>query len=179
MKNKLTIEANNHEELKNTAKQSARFLFIAEHRGGPLSKDNHRKLMGWARECAERVLLLIKTVDSRLVYALQVAKDWENDKVPTGVAMKASLGAHAVARETSDAVEVAVARSIGQGVATAHMADHSMGAALYALRALNRVGKAVDEERKWQIKLLQKKLPADVVELVLKTMSRKEKSFKM
>ncbi|MFD2161523.1 putative immunity protein [Paradesertivirga mongoliensis] len=161
------------------AKQSARYPFIAEHRGGPLSKQNHRRLMGWARECARRVLPLIKTVDSRLIYALQVAEHWEKNKVPTGVAMKASLAAHAVARESSDAVEIAVARSIGQGVATAHMADHSMGAALYALRALNRAGKAVEEEREWQRKSLQKILPADVASLVLKTMTKKAESFKM
>lgn len=162
-----------------SAKQSARYPFIAEHRGGPLSKENHRKLMGWARECAQRVLPLVKTVDSRLTYALQAAELWEKDKVPTGIAMKASLAAHAVARETSDAVEIAVARSIGQGVATAHMADHSMGAALYALRALNRAGKAVEEEREWQRKSLQQRLPPDVADLVLRTMSKKAESFKM
>jgi hypothetical protein len=115
---------------------------------GPLSKDNHRKLMRWAIECSRRVLPLItKTLDHRLLYALQVAEAWEKGEVKTGVAMKASLAAHKAAKEMADPVEIAVARSIGQGVATAHMADHSMGAALYALKALKHAGKPLEEER--------------------------------
>ena len=35
-----------------------------------------------------------------------------------------------------DYAEIAVARAIGHTVATAHMADHSLGAALYALKAV-------------------------------------------
>ena len=111
--------------------------FIAEHRGGPLTKDNHHKLIRWARECSEHVLSLIdEDIDKRLLYALHVAKEWENENVTIGEAMKASLGAHAVARESSDPATTAVARSIGHTVATAHMADHSPGGALYALKAV-------------------------------------------
>jgi uncharacterized protein GlcG (DUF336 family) len=135
--------------------------------------------MWWARECSEHVLPLIpENIDSRLVYALQVAKDWENGKVPTGKAMKASLGAHAVAREASNPVSIAIARSIGQGVATAHMADHSMGAALFALKAVKHAGKSIEEEREWQTKQLQQ-LPAEIVELIQTTMRKKEEHFKI
>ena len=53
-----------NEHLKKTAKQSKRYSFIAEHRGGPLTKDNHRKLIKWAIECSEHVLSLIdKEID--------------------------------------------------------------------------------------------------------------------
>jgi len=58
----------------------------------------------------------------------------EMGNIPVGGAMKDSLGAHAVARESINPISIAVARSIGQAVATAHMADHSLGAALYALK---------------------------------------------
>ena len=151
-----------------------RYSFIAAHRGGPLTKDHHRKLMRWARECSAHVLPLISgNIDSRLVYALQVAKDWESGLVPTGEAMKASLGAHAAAREASNPVSIAVARSIGQGVATAHMADHSVGAALYAMKAVKHAGKSIDEEREWQYKQLQQ-LPSAMVKLVVSTMMKKE-----
>lgn len=114
-------------DLKETAKQSNRYPFIAEHRGGPLTKEHHQKLIKWARECSEHVLYLIdKQIDERLLYALDVAKEWENNKVATGMAMKASLGAHAVARQSEDPGYKAVARSIGQTVATAHMADQKI-----------------------------------------------------
>ena len=61
--------------------------------------------------------------------------------------MKASLGAHAVARESFNPISIAVARSIGQAIATAHMADHSLGAAFYALKAVKHASKSTDEER--------------------------------
>ena len=137
--------------LKKTAKQSKRYPFIAEHRGGPLTKENHRQLMKWARECSKHVLFLInQEIDERLTYALDIAKKWEQDNVPTGIAVKASLGAHAVARESKDPVSKAVARSIGQAVATAHMADHSLGGAFYALKAVKLANKEVDREKEWQ-----------------------------
>jgi hypothetical protein len=179
MRSKQTTGKHDYELLKNAAKQSIRYSFIAAHRGGPLTKDNHRKLMRWARECSAHVLPLISSnIDCRLVYALQVAKDWENDQVPTGEAMKASLGAHAAARDASNLVSRAVARSIGQGVATAHMADHSVGAALYALKAVKHAGKSIDDEREWQNKQLQQ-LPSEIVELVVTTMIKNEEHFKM
>lgn len=153
--------------------------FVAVHRGGLLTKDNHHKLIRWARECSEHVLSLIdENIDTRLVHALYVAKEWENENVPVGDAMKASLGAHAVARESSNPTSIAVARSVGQAVATAHMADHSLGAALYALKAVKHAGKSIDEEREWQNKQIQQ-LPSEIVELVLTTMIKKEKGIKI
>lgn len=153
--------------------------FIAEHRGGPITKDNHHKLIRWARECSEHVFSLIeKDIDKRLVYALSIAKEWENENATTGEAMKASLGAHATARESSDPVSIAVARSVGHAVATAHMADHSTGAALYALKALKFAGRSIDEERDWQTRRLQQ-LPSEIVELVLTTMKQKAKALKI
>jgi hypothetical protein len=154
--------------------------FIAEHRGGTLTRDNHRKLIRWARECSEHVLSLIdgEEIDQRLIYALHVAKEWENGNVTTGEAMKASSGAHAVARESSDPASIAVARSVGHTVATAHMADHSPGGALYALKAVRLAGKSIDEERGWQTRQLQQ-LPSEIVELVLTTMIKKAKGLKI
>ena len=160
--------------LKKTAKQSERYPFVAEHRGGPLTKENHRKLIKWARECSEHVLSLIdKEIDKRLIYALEVAKEWENDNVPTGVAMKASLGAHAVARQLEDPVSKAVARSIGQAVATAHMADHSLGGAFYALKAVKLTNKDIERERDWQTKKLGE-LPSEIREIIQTMWKKKE-----
>jgi uncharacterized protein GlcG (DUF336 family) len=77
--------------------------------------------------------------------------------------MKASVNAHAVAREASSPVAVAVARSVGQAVATAHMADHSMGAAWYALKAVKSAGKSAEEEREWQ----NRKMPSELAEMLV------------
>lgn len=153
--------------------------FVAQHRGGPLDKANHRKLMKWARECSEHVLSLLDNgFDQRLAYALHIAKAWENENASVGEAMKASLGAHAVARESTDSVLIAVARSIGQAVATAHMADHSLGGALYALKAVKLAGRSVENERTWQNKQIEK-MPEELVELVLLNLEQKLKSFKL
>ena len=163
-----------YKNLKKSAKQSKRYPFIAEHRGGPLIKENHRKLIRWARECSEHVLYLIgNDIDKRLLYALDVAKQWENDAIPTGIAMKASLGAHAVAREAEDPVYKAVARSIGQTVATAHMADHSIGGAFYALKAVKLANKDIKKEREWQIKELNE-LSSELIEIIQKMWIMKE-----
>jgi len=152
--------------LKKKALQSKRYPFIAEHRGGPLTGENHRKLMKWARECSEHVLFLIgKDIDKRLIDALDVAKNWENDTKQTGSAIKASLGAHAVARQVEDPLYKAIARSIGQTVATAHMADHSLGGAFYALKAVKLAHKDINKEKDWQTEKLNE-LPTELIEIV-------------
>jgi hypothetical protein len=149
--------------------------FIAEHRGGLLKKDHQRQLIKWACKCCEHVLPLCRgTVDDRLINALFIAKEWARGNVKTGDAMKASVDSHAVARESANPIVIAVARSIGQAVATAHMADHAPGAAIYALKAVKFADKSIDAERKWQ----NEQLPSEIMELVLTTRTEKEHLFK-
>ncbi len=57
------------------------------------------------------------------------------------------------------------------------MADHSLRAVLYALKAAKYAGESVKEECEWQNKKLQL-LPSDIVELVIQAMIVKEKSWK-
>jgi hypothetical protein len=148
--------------------------FVAEHRGGPLKKEQHGQLIKWACDCAEHVLPLFgETPDSRLVYALLVAGEWEKGNARVGDARKAAFGSIAVANESSDPVSIAVARAISHAVATAHMADHSLGGALYALKAVRIAGRSVEAERKWQ----KKQLPPEIMDLVLSAFSEKEKYF--
>ncbi|MCW3105457.1 MAG: hypothetical protein JWO09_3897 [Bacteroidetes bacterium] len=130
--------------------------------------------MKWARECAEHVLPLIdKEADQRLIYALEVAKEWEHDHVRTGLAIKASLSAHEAARESESPISKTIARAIGQAVATAHMADHSLGAAFFALKAVKLADGDVDKERKWQITKLSE-LPPDIIAIVQAMWKKKE-----
>ena len=92
-----------------------------------------------------------------------MANDWKLGNASTGDAMKASVAAHAVARESSDPTAIAGARSAGHAVATAHMADHSLGAAWYALKAVKNAGKSTDAERRWQ----DEQLPPEIKDLIL------------
>jgi len=127
--------------------------FIAEHRGGPLTKDQHRQLILWACKCVENVLPLITNkVDERT-----------KDKASVGDARNSSFDSIAVANELTNPIEIAVARSVGHAVATAHMADHSLRAAEYALKAIKLTGISIDNERNLQNKLLS---PA-IIDLVL------------
>jgi hypothetical protein len=156
--NTSSIKATKH--LKKNAIRSKRFDFILEHRGGPLSKENHRQLSKWARRCVLHVLAKLdrEDIDKRLKEALHTAEQWEKSLIPTGDAMKASLKAHSVARESRDPVMKMIARSVGQAVATAHMADHSLGAAYYALKAVKVSNKNIEKEKEWQNKILPQEL---------------------
>jgi Imm-5 like putative immunity protein len=99
-----------------------------------------------------------------------VAKEWKQGNASVGDARKASLGAIAVANGSSKLNEIAVARSVGHAVATAHMADHSICAAWYALKALKYAGKSIYAERKWQ----DEQLPLEIKELVLTVRKNKK-----
>lgn len=152
---------------------------VANHRGGSLTPTEHKLLILWSRACAEHILPLWEgRPDPRLTAALAVAQDWAEGKVPTGAAMKASLAAHTVAREAAGPVQTAVARSVGQAVATAHMAEHALGGALYGLKAVKLAGQSVQAEKEWQMEQLQK-LPPELVEVVLELWVKKEKAFKL
>lgn len=148
--------------------------FVAEHRGGPLKKEQHRQLIRWAYLCSEHVLHLFgDVIDERIIHAIDIAKKWEKGEVSVGDARKASVRILELARELSNPTSIAVARSVGHTVATAHMADHSLGGALYALKAIKSLGQSIEDEREWQNALL----PQEVRDLVLENRPIKEKPF--
>ena len=68
-----------------------------------------------------------------------------------------------------DKSAVAAARATGHAVATAHMADHSLGAALYALKAVEMAGTPTDPERQWQID----HIPGEIRELIISAIERR------
>jgi len=147
--------------------------FIRDHRGGPLKEEQHHQLIKWACDCAEHVMHLFgERIDERLENAVKVASEWKNGNASVGDARKSSVAAHAVAKESSNPAAISVARSVGHAVATAHMADHSLGAAWYALKAVKNAGGSIDAERKWQ----DEQLPSEIKEMVLT--ARKAKRFK-
>jgi len=150
--------------------------FMAEHRGGTLTKEQHRHLMAWACVCVGHILpLLAGKPDERIENALKVAKAWQEGEFTTGDARKASVNMIALARESSNPITTAVARCVGHAVATAHMADHAMGAVLYALKAVKFAGGSAVAEREWQ----NRQLPGEIREMVLSARPEKEKHFKI
>lgn len=148
--------------------------FIAGHRGGPLKKDHHRELILWSCLCVEHVFALqAGQVNERILKALFIARAWAAGNVTVGEARKASADMLALARELTDPGEIAIVRAAGHAVATAHMADHSLGGALYALKAVKHSGNSVEAERKWQNEQL---VPA-IEELILSSREKKEKAM--
>ncbi|MCX6307764.1 MAG: hypothetical protein NTY32_02660 [Bacteroidia bacterium] len=150
--------------------------FVAEHRGGPLNMEQHRKLMLWSVACVEHVLELYGLKpEERILRSLRVGRAWVAGEASVGDARKASVDMLLLARELTDPVQIALVRASGHAVATAHMADHSMGGALYAIKAVNCAGKSMDEERHWQME----QLPMEVKDFVLEVMQLKARHFKM
>ena len=74
------------------------------------------------------------------------------------VIRKASLDAHAAARKAKEADAIAAARAAGRAVGTVHVTTHSLGAAVYTMRAtaLHYPKDGLDKERTWQLRCLIK-----------------------
>ncbi|HYG15597.1 MAG TPA: hypothetical protein VEC12_07565 [Bacteroidia bacterium] len=150
--------------------------FIALHRGGLLTKEQHIQLMLWACACVEHLLpqLGIETGEC-ITNVLKVGRAWAEGKATVGDARRASVQCVAAAKEATNPVAVAIIRAAGHAVATAHMADHSLGPALYGLKALKLTGKPVEPERAWQ----NAQLPSGIKEMVKEERAKKEKHFKL
>jgi len=147
--------------------------FVAVHRGGLLDPKTHSTLALWAANCAAGVLPLFeKTIkDLRPRGAISMGRAWSSGNVKTGAVMKASLAAHAAARKVKDPIAKAAARAAGQSAATAHCADHSMGAFLYVLKIYELRGMSFERVFKAQIARLPAKLRPMVREGILSRLS--------
>ena len=66
-------------------------------------------------------------------------------------------------------LEFLITRAAGHAVATAHMADHSMGPVYYGLKAIKIIGGSSDSELKWQIE----QIPEEIKELVINGLKNK------
>jgi len=156
--------------------------FVAVHRGGLLDEATHRLLANWAADCAEHVLPLFTAKypeDDRPAQAIKTARAWSRGEATVSDARDAAFAAHAAARDATDPVAHEVARSSGHAVATAHMADHELGAAAFAIRAVRRASPASEtitagrRECLWQ----REQLPEAIRELVLSDEELRTKKF--
>lgn len=140
--------------------------FVARHRGGLLSDVDHRLLMKWALAMTEHLALYLTIpIDPVLIEAMQVGRQWSEETVGTGAAMKASRAVHKHAQGITDPAYKLFCRSVGQAVATAHMADHSMGPVYYGKKLVRVLGLDEEQELAWQLATLGQLSP-DLVPLV-------------
>jgi hypothetical protein len=126
---------------------------------------NKRSLALWALVCAERVLPYFEvefTQDSRPRQALGILQNWiDTGEFSMKIIRGAALASHAAAREVGeDTPARSAARAAGQAVSTAHVKEHALAAANYALQAIFRANidnnpeDAIEAERLWQIQRL-------------------------
>jgi hypothetical protein len=137
---------------------------FSEHLDHQVFKSDQKILALWAADCAEHVLPFFENKypdDNRPRKAIEACRRW----VATGVfrmadVRKASLDAHAAAREASEDDARAAAHAAGQAVATAHVPTHALGCALYGIRAAaahsGKVADGLIREHDWQMKRLRR-----------------------
>lgn len=150
---------------------------VTVRRGGSLTDDDHRLLALWAATCAEHVLELFEAErpeDPRPRAAIAHVRAWVRGEARM---MKTrAVGGHAMgaARDLRGAPRHA-AYAAGQAAVVAHVAEHDLGAAAYAIRAAcaavppERRESARRSERGWQ----RARLPDAVRDLVLDDQRRR------
>lgn len=143
---------------------------ITVRRGGTLTDDDHRRLARWAADCAEHVLDLFEGAqpgDGRPRAAVEAARAWARGEMPMMQAR--ALGGHAMgAARPLRGVPRFAAYAAGQAACVAHVAEHDLGAAAYAIRAVRAAhpadASAGRRERDWQRARLDEPLRALVLE---------------
>src|SRR5689334_14767169 len=145
--------------------------FITVRRGGTLSDADHHLLAIWAADCAEHVLDLFEEVrphDDRPRRAIELGRAWARGEVRMTEARTAAGHANAAARDLRGASRHA-AYAAAQAANVAHVAAHELGAAAYAIRAVQAAapkanGKTAGRlECRWQ----RDQLPEGIRDLVL------------
>jgi hypothetical protein len=141
------------------------------------SKEDQKLMATWAADCAERVLPYFEEAypeDDRPRKALESCRTWVRTAVFKMAEIRgASLSAHAAARAVKqNDPALFAARAAGQAVATAHVAQHAYGGALYALKAIAAMDpanaeKKVAKERDWQSRHLPKHLREEVMNRIV------------
>ena len=144
---------------------------ITLRRGGTLTDTDHHLLALWAAKCAEHVLPLFEAVrpeDARPRQGIEMLRAWVKGGVRMTDAHTFAFQVNAAGKGLPDAARFA-ALAAGQALGVAHVAAHELGAAAYAIRAVQAAApedKRTEAGRKecaWQ----RKQLPAKIRALVL------------
>ena len=145
--------------------------FITVRRGGSLKDDDHHRLAIWAADCAEHVLHQFEGArpeDDRPRRAIELGRAWTRGEVSWWDARSAGGHANAAARDLTGAARFA-AYAAGQAAAVGHVAAHELGAAAYAILAVQAAAAEHEREEagrlecRWQ----RAQLPSEIRDLVL------------
>lgn len=145
--------------------------FITVRRGGTLTDPHHHLLSLWAATCAEHVLPLFEQArpdDERPRRAIELARAWTRGEVTMWQSRTSAGHANAAARDLMGAPRFA-AYAAAQAAAVAHVAGHELGAAAYAIKAVQAAApegqrqEAGRRECRWQ----RDQLPEQIRDLVL------------
>ena len=145
--------------------------FITIRRGGTLTDADHRLLALWAADCAEHVLTLFEAErpdDDRPRRAIEMAGAWVRGEVTMTEARAAGGHAMGAARDLRGAARFA-AYAAGQAGVVAHVAAHELGAAAYAIKAVQAAAPKAGAEEAGRLECRRQRdqLPAAIRELVL------------
>jgi hypothetical protein len=144
--------------------------WVLEHRGGTLKIEQQKQLIKWAIDCVNHLLpLLNNNINEKIINAINIGNNWIIGKAKTGDALKISREIIKYVKSLDNELEIVITRAAGHAVATAHMADHCMGAVYYGIKAIEINGGSIDSEINWQIK----HIPNDMKELVLNGLKHK------
>jgi len=144
--------------------------WVLEHRGGTLKIEQQRLLMKWSMNCVNHLLpLLNNNINEYIIKAMDIGNNWIIGKVKTGSAIKISREILKYVKTLDNELEILITRAAGHAVATAHMADHSMGPVYYGLKAIKISGGSIDNELKWQIE----EIPEELEELIINGLKNK------
>jgi hypothetical protein len=150
---------------------------VTIRRGGTLTDADHHLLALWAAACAEHVLHLFEAVrpeDARPRQAIEHSRAWTRGEVAMMQARAAGGHAMGAARDLRGAPRHA-ACAAGQAAVVAHVAEHDLGAAAYAIKAVRAAVPESDaevagrRECRWQ----RDQLPDALRELVLEDQRRR------
>lgn len=155
--------------------------FVTIRRGGTLDDATHRLLAIWSADCAARVLGLFEAAhpdDHRPRRAVDQAYAWARGEISMTEAREAAYAAHDAAKVAAGPAREA-ARAAGHAVATAHMADHELGGAAYAIRAVRAAAgpDARDEAGRAECRWQRAHLPDAIRDLVLDDMRLRNKKM--
>lgn len=155
--------------------------FVTVRRGGLLDDASHSRLAVWAADCAERVLPLFENAhpdDTRPRAAIDQARAWARGEITMTQAREAAYAAHDAAKSACGAAREA-ARATGHAVAIAHMADHELGAAAYAIRAVRAAAPddARDDAGQAECEWQRERLPEQIRSLVLDDQHQRNAKF--
>ena len=148
---------------------------VTVRRGGTLTEADHHLLALWAAACAEHVLPLFERdepSDGRPREAIDAARAWARGELTMMGAR--SRGGHAMgaARPLRGPARFA-AYAAGQAACVGHVAEHDLGAAAYAIKAVQAASPhdpdARRRERDWQ----RDQLPEEIRVLVLEDQARR------